>query len=126
MVNMLPDAAGSAMTAGMRGEAAAATSDSAEVFRGLEYEEKVKHLERLREQAEEATRLLSSFQRVEVDYVPYVDLVGKVQMQYFYDTVDAPKLVEQDEGKQQKVEGGGGEAPAAAAAAEGKAGELKQ
>lgn len=103
MVNMLPDSAGSAMSAGMRGDAASGTSDSAEVFRGLDDAEKVKHLEQLRAQTEAANQLLSAFQRIEIDYLPYTDLHGKVNTMYWYDSVDqAPKLADK-EGKDEKL-----------------------
>jgi len=88
MVNMLPDAAGSPMSAGMRGDAADETADSAEVFRNLTESDKIQHLEMLRTQTEAASKLLNEFQRVELDFVPYTDMNGKVKQMWFYETTD--------------------------------------
>jgi len=102
LVNMLPDAAGSAMSAGMRGDACDETHASSEAFRELDLSErdKLRHLERLRTQTEKAGKMLNDFQRVELDYIPYTDLNGKVKQMWFYETSDMttkPKEEEQEE-----------------------------
>jgi hypothetical protein len=89
MVNMLPDAVATPASAGMRGDAAERTAASGDTFRELSTADKAQHLAMLRAQTDAANKMLAEFQRVEIEYVPYTDINGKVRFQWFYDTAGA-------------------------------------
>ncbi|RNF18064.1 uncharacterized protein Tco025E_04618 [Trypanosoma conorhini] len=73
---------------GLRGFSATETSAYAERFKEMNDTAKEEHLRRLEEEVKTTTRHLRSFQRKEVDYLPYTDLNGKVNFMWWYETRD--------------------------------------
>ncbi|RNF00923.1 hypothetical protein TraAM80_07313 [Trypanosoma rangeli] len=73
---------------GLRGFSAAETSSYTERFKEMNETAKEEHARRLEEEVTATTRHLRSFQRREVDYLPYTDLNGKVNFMWWYETRD--------------------------------------
>ncbi|KAK7200607.1 hypothetical protein NESM_000116700 [Novymonas esmeraldas] len=74
---------------GLRGAAAPETSAYSESFREMNEDAKREHLRLLSEQVADTTAHLRKFQRMELDYLPYTDLNGKVNFMWWYETSDA-------------------------------------
>lgn len=72
----------------MRGSSATDTAAFAEAFRELNDEAKAEHLRKLTAEVAATTEKLKSFQRMEMDYLPYTDLNGKVQFMWWYEMRD--------------------------------------
>lgn len=73
---------------GLRGVSATETSAYAGRFREMNETAKSEHARRLEEEVAATTRHLRSFQRKEIDYLPYTDLNGKVNFMWWYETRD--------------------------------------
>ncbi|KEG09417.1 hypothetical protein DQ04_05251020 [Trypanosoma grayi] len=73
---------------GMRGSSATETSAYAERFNEMNALAKEDHVRRLEEEVAATTKHLRSFQRKEIDYLPYTDLNGKVNFMWWYETRD--------------------------------------
>eukprot|EP00796_Vickermania_ingenoplastis_P011580 gene11580-7976_t len=52
--------------------------------------DKLERLKALEKRLAETTKKLQNFQRVEIDYLPYTDLNGKVNFMWWYETMEAP------------------------------------
>ncbi|KAG5498484.1 hypothetical protein JKF63_02770 [Porcisia hertigi] len=74
---------------GLRGASATETSVYSESFREMNEEAKREHLRLLSEQVADTTAHLRKFQRMEMDYLPYTDLNGKVNFMWWYEMSDA-------------------------------------
>ncbi|ORC91087.1 uncharacterized protein TM35_000075110 [Trypanosoma theileri] len=72
----------------LRGSSATETSSYAERFREMNDVAKEEHVRRLEEEVAATTKHLRSFQRKEIDYLPYTDLNGKVNFMWWYETRD--------------------------------------
>ncbi|KPA82964.1 putative mitochondrial hypothetical protein [Leptomonas pyrrhocoris] len=73
---------------GLRGASATETSTYSESFREMNAQTKKEHLRLLTEQVASTTAHLRKFQRMELDYLPYTDLNGKVNFMWWYETND--------------------------------------
>ncbi|KAG5472988.1 hypothetical protein CUR178_02904 [Leishmania enriettii] len=74
---------------GLRGASATETSAYSESFREMNEDAKHEHLRLLSEQVADTTAHLRKFQRMEMDYLPYTDLNGKVNFMWWYEMSDA-------------------------------------
>ncbi|KAG5497771.1 hypothetical protein GH5_02561 [Leishmania sp. Ghana 2012 LV757] len=74
---------------GLRGASATETSAYSEGFREMNEDAKHEHLRLLSEQVADTTAHLRKFQRMEMDYLPYTDLNGKVNFMWWYEMSDA-------------------------------------
>ncbi|AIO00243.1 hypothetical protein LPMP_300070 [Leishmania panamensis] len=73
---------------GLRGASATETSAYSESFRKMNEDTKREHLRLLSEQVADTTAHLRKFQRMEMDYLPYTDLNGKVNFMWWYEMSD--------------------------------------
>ncbi|EKG05852.1 hypothetical protein TCSYLVIO_003064 [Trypanosoma cruzi] len=73
---------------GLRGSSATETSSYTERFKEMNEMAREEHARRLEEEVKTTTKHLRSFQRKEVDYLPYTDLNGKVNFMWWYETRD--------------------------------------
>ncbi|CBZ28684.1 conserved hypothetical protein [Leishmania mexicana MHOM/GT/2001/U1103] len=74
---------------GLRGASATETSAYSESFREMNEDTKREHLRLLSEQVTDTTTHIRKFQRMEMDYLPYTDLNGKVNFMWWYEMSDA-------------------------------------
>ena len=72
----------------LRGEAIGETEAYAAEYRSMTDEEKVEHIQKLKEQVSATSAKVRTYTRNEVDYLPYTDLNGKVNFMWWYEARD--------------------------------------